>query len=105
MSNLTNQSFWDKATTYAKKMGQKVLEPAMVLWYLWESDETPAWAKALIMSALVYFISPVDAIPDVLPGGYADDLAVMMALLAKLDYLVDEGTKGKARAKAQDLLS
>ena len=46
-------------------------------------DKAVSWhRKAIVVSALVYFISPVDAIPDIAPFiGYLDDLGVITALL------------------------
>ncbi len=49
----------------------------LTLYYCLIDPETPAWARAVIIGALVYFISPADAVPDFLPGGYVDDLAVL----------------------------
>lgn len=38
---------------------------------------------ALLAASLLYFISPLDAIPDVLPGiGYVDDVVVVSAIVA-----------------------
>ena len=38
--------------------------------------------KAIVIAALIYFISPVDTIPDLTPlFGYLDDLGVISALL------------------------
>jgi uncharacterized membrane protein YkvA (DUF1232 family) len=38
-----------------------------------------------LIAALLYFISPLDAVPDVIPGlGYADDLAVLVFVLGVL---------------------
>ncbi|WP_220376841.1 DUF1232 domain-containing protein [Paenibacillus taihuensis] len=38
------------------------------------------YAKGIAFAALAYFISPVDAIPDVLVGlGLTDDLAIVAA--------------------------
>ncbi len=55
-------------------------------------------AKISIVAALGYFISPIDAIPDFLPGGYVDDLGVMTLLLGQLDVFVDaEGSKRVAQ--------
>lgn len=40
---------------------------------------------ALIVGALVYFISPIDAVPDLLPVvGYSDDLVVLAGAVAAL---------------------
>lgn len=55
---------------------------------LWKliKDPTAAWQqKALAIGALVYLISPVDAIPDVIPvAGLSDDLVVILAAVATL---------------------
>lgn len=37
--------------------------------------------KTLLIGALIYLLSPVDVIPDFLPGGYADDISVMLSAL------------------------
>lgn len=43
----------------------------------------------LIVAALLYFISPLDAVPDVIPVvGYLDDIAVLAAVVAKLAKVV-----------------
>lgn len=43
------------------------------------------------MSALIYFLSPVDLIPDVIPGvGHLDDAAVVTACLLLIRSDVDE---------------
>ncbi len=46
-------------------------------------DPLVSWhRKAIVVAALIYFISPIDAIPDLTPlFGYLDDLGVIMALL------------------------
>jgi uncharacterized membrane protein YkvA (DUF1232 family) len=46
-------------------------------------DPYVSWhRKAIVVAALVYFISPVDTIPDLTPlFGYLDDLGVITALL------------------------
>lgn len=46
-------------------------------------DPYVSWhRKAIVIGALVYFISPIDAIPDIAPLiGYLDDLGVIAALL------------------------
>ncbi|MFH1532959.1 MAG: DUF1232 domain-containing protein [Pseudomonadota bacterium] len=64
---------WSKVKRFGRRMGRAVLKPAFVLYYLWMKPETPPWAKAIIASALIYPVCPVDAIPDMLPGGYVDD--------------------------------
>ena len=72
------KSFWDKMASAVGKAGREVLEVALTLYYALEDDDTPAWARATIIGALIYFISPIDAVPDFVPVvGYGDDLLVM----------------------------
>ena len=79
----TDDGFWSKAKEFARAAGEKVLEPALKLYYTSRDPETPTWAKTTIYGALGYFISPMDAIPDITPVvGYADDLGVLVAAVA-----------------------
>lgn len=46
------------------------------------SDETPLSAKILLLVAIVYFLSPIDLIPDFIPVfGYLDDLIIVPFLI------------------------
>ena len=72
----TEDSFWDKVVKFAKTAGREVIEKALWLYYAAQQPNTPLWAKTAIYGALGYFISPIDAIPDITPViGYADDPA------------------------------
>ena len=46
-------------------------------------DQFVSWhRKAIVVGALIYFISPIDTIPDLVPlFGYLDDLGVITALM------------------------
>ena len=82
-SAYSDSSFWDKVKDHAKSAGETVLEPALKMYYAALDSDTPVWAKTAIMGALGYFISPIDAIPDIAPiVGYTDDLGVLTAALA-----------------------
>lgn len=98
----SDSNFWDKVKEYAKSAGEGVLEPALKMYYAALDSDTPAWAKATIIGALGYFISPVDAIPDLLPiVGYTDDLGVLVAALAATAANI----KDEHVAKAKETLS
>lgn len=82
-SSYSDDGFWDKVKNYAKSAGEEVLEPALKMYYAALDPDTPSWAKATIFGALGYFISPIDAVPDITPViGYVDDLGVLAAALA-----------------------
>lgn len=79
----SDESFWDKVKKYSKAAGESALEPAIKMYYAAIDADTPLWAKSTIYGALGYFISPIDAIPDIAPLiGYTDDVGVLCAALA-----------------------
>lgn len=46
------------------------------------AEETPLKAKILLVLAIVYFLSPIDLIPDFIPViGYLDDMIIVPALI------------------------
>ena len=48
--------------------------------------EIPMGSIIAIIGALIYFVSPIDIIPDVIPGiGYIDDLMVIKVCLGLVD--------------------
>ncbi|GAB4279830.1 MAG: hypothetical protein Fur0025_07350 [Oscillatoriaceae cyanobacterium] len=55
-------------------------------------DPKAAWAsKTLAIAALIYLISPLDAVPDIIPVlGLADDAAVIIAVFTTLAYQLDK---------------
>jgi uncharacterized membrane protein YkvA (DUF1232 family) len=96
-------SFWDKLAKFAFAAGREVIELALQLYYAMQAPNTPSWAKAVIIAALGYFISPIDAIPDVMPVvGYADDLGVLTAALATVTSYITDDIKQKAQAKCAE---
>jgi uncharacterized membrane protein YkvA (DUF1232 family) len=55
---------------------------ARLAWRLLREPRVPIWAKAVPVAALVYLVSPLDFIPDVMPFvGEVDDLAVVLIAL------------------------
>lgn len=53
--------------------------------------KVPVGTIVAIVSALIYFVSPVDFIPDFIPGiGQVDDAAVIVACLALVTADLDE---------------
>ena len=97
----SESSFWDKVKKFASKAGGKVIYTALKLYYTLQSPDTPAWAKAVIIGALGYFISPIDVIPDITPVvGFADDLGVLAAATATVVTNITPAIKAQAKAKA-----
>ena len=79
----SEQSYWQTVKQYASRAGREVIGKSLTLYYTARDEHTPAWAKTTIYGALGYFISLIDAIPDLTPVvGYSDDLGVLVAALA-----------------------
>ena len=92
------EGFWGKIKDYGKKAGSEVVEKALQLYYAAQGKDTPVWAKTTIYGSLAYFISPVDAIPDVLLGvGYADDLGVLLAAIGVVSAYINDDVRQKAK--------
>ncbi len=79
------ENLWTKL----EKVGKKIsfAKDIMAL-FNYMRDPFVSWhRKAIVVAALVYFISPIDAIPDIAPlVGYLDDLGVITALLKYLGH-------------------
>lgn len=72
---------------------RKLVDQATALWA--ERGQLSKQQIVYLSAALLYFISPLDALPDVVPGlGYVDDVAVLSAIITMV-------MKGISRAKSQ----
>lgn len=74
------EKLWVKLEKFGKKLS--FARDIMAL-YQYLIDTTVSWhRKAIIVGALIYFIVPIDSIPDIAPLiGYMDDLGVITAVL------------------------
>jgi uncharacterized membrane protein YkvA (DUF1232 family) len=99
----SDQSFWEKLKKFALSAGKEVVEKALTLYYTAQNPNVPAWAKTVVVGALTYFISPVDAIPDILVGvGFTDDLGVLLAAIATVSIYINAETKQQAKQKMSE---
>jgi uncharacterized membrane protein YkvA (DUF1232 family) len=66
-----------------------VLERLRLGWRLLRDPRIPTWPKLLVPLAAIYVISPIDALPDLIPIlGWADDASVIGLILAVITMLV-----------------
>lgn len=74
------ENIWYKLEKAGKKIS---FARDVVALYRYMTDSLVPWyRKAIVVMALVYFISPIDTIPDIAPFfGYLDDMGVIAALL------------------------
>lgn len=98
----TDDSFWAKLARYAKTAGRQTVESSLQLYYASLAPQTPTWAKGVIYGALGYFISPIDVIPDLIPGGYTDDLGILAAAVAAVAMHITPEIRARAAEKIRD---
>jgi uncharacterized membrane protein YkvA (DUF1232 family) len=69
-----------------------LIRQARLGWRLMKDGRVPGWVKVIPFAALIYFLSPIDLIPDwVVPGlGEVDDIVViLLALKMFVDFSPD----------------
>ena len=94
------RNFSEKISRIAKRAGAKLIYVALILYYMLQSKKVSLKDKALILGALGYLISPLDAIPDAIPiAGLGDDLGVLMFALQKERSNVSDEVREKARKR------
>lgn len=101
----SDQGFWEKVGSYALTVGKEGIRTALILYYTLQDPEgkVPAWAKAVILGALAYFVFPLDAIPDMIPMvGYTDDIAVLSAAAGTVAMNIPPEAKQKADEKLKE---
>lgn len=80
-----DERLWEKLERVGKKIS---FANDIIALYRYMMDRYVSWhRKAIVVAALIYFISPIDAIPDIAPlVGYMDDLGVLTALMKYLGH-------------------
>ena len=98
----SEESFWAKLKNYATSAGKDVVEVALKLYYTMRDPDTPDSAKAIIIGSLAYFIVPIDAVADLLPGGYVDDWGALMGAVWTVSKHIKQEHAEKAQAKLKE---
>lgn len=91
--------FWKKIKRFASHMSSEALEKLFTLYYCFQDPNTPRKEKTIILGALGYFIMPFDAIPDLLPGGWTDDLGVLALAIVKVTRSINDLHIQKAKER------
>jgi len=77
------ERLWEKLERVGKKIS---FTKDIVALFRYMLDNNIQWyRKTIVIGALIYFLTPIDAVPDIAPlVGYLDDLGVIMAVLKYL---------------------
>lgn len=96
----SEHAMWEKIKKYASKAGQQAVYSVLLLFYAYKRRDTPIWAKNIIIGTIGYFISPIDALPDLTPIiGYTDDISVLSFGLVTIACYINDEVRVQARAK------
>lgn len=96
----TPARFWRRLGRLAATAGARTVYTALLLYYAYEREDTPGWAKRTVLGALGYLLFPLDAVPDLTPLlGYTDDLGVLSAALVTVGAYVNDDVRSRARAR------
>jgi uncharacterized membrane protein YkvA (DUF1232 family) len=95
-----NRDFWRKFAGLAAQI--PFAEDLLTAYYCALDRQTPSHVRVALIGALLYFISPLDLIPDVLPiVGMTDDAAVVAGAIK----LVWDQIKPEHRDAAREALA
>jgi len=97
------RGFWKKLQRIAKYASRHLLEISLLLYYATQQPQLSCKEKLCIYSALLYFITPLDVVPDFLPLGLTDDLAVLSAALASISAFIDDAIRAQVQQRLQEL--
>jgi uncharacterized membrane protein YkvA (DUF1232 family) len=101
----TRTGFWSRMGRLARAAGTQAVYRALLLYYAYEREDTPKWAKRTILGALGYLLMPLDAVPDLTPIlGYTDDFTVLGVGLATVAAYVNDEVRQQARGKLRQWL-
>ncbi len=79
-SSYIEDNFWEKVEKFGKKLS--FTKDIKALYNYFTDSSIPWHRKSIVIGALVYFIVPIDTIPDIAPlVGYLDDLGVITAVI------------------------
>lgn len=99
------RKFMAAAPRIARRVGeaaiQKCVEAAEVL----VAPDTPLRARLVLAGALAYLVLPIDAVPDFLPGGYAEDMTAIAAALASASGHITDDIRSRSKARAKTIVS
>lgn len=100
INRFSESGFWQKLQHFARQAGIKTVYSALLLFYAYRRKDTPAWAKTIVLGTLGYFLSPIDAIPDLSPIiGYTDDLGWLSFGLVTIASYINKEVRENARQR------
>ncbi|MGF1454668.1 MAG: YkvA family protein [Alphaproteobacteria bacterium] len=93
---IVRNGFWTKLR---RLMGRIPFAEDLVAAYVCAFDPATSWrVKAILLTALAYFVLPIDFLPDIIPGlGFTDDAAVLATALKMGADAITPAHRSRAR--------
>lgn len=86
-----------------KQRSQVLRRDTIALWFAYQDQRTPWYAKAFSILVVAYALSPIDLIPDFIPIlGYLDDLILIPAGIVLALKMIPPEVMNEARIKAEN---
>lgn len=96
----TSSDFFSKVRKHMSKLGQKFVYITLLMYYAYQREDTPRWAKNIIIGAISYFVAPIDGVPDLTPFlGFTDDLGVLSFGLVTISCYINGEVKENAHTQ------
>ena len=87
-----------------KVLSINAIYKAYLMYYAYKREETPTWAKHIVIGTLGYLLSPIDMLPDLTPViGYTDDFSVLAYGLVMVSCYINKEVHGKALQSTKKL--
>ncbi|MDB9741816.1 DUF1232 domain-containing protein [Akkermansiaceae bacterium] len=100
-NEFSEMRFWAKLKENSGSLGNQLIYQVLCMYYQLLDREIAIPQKLLIMSALGYWILPLDLIPDYVLGvGYTDDIPVLTAAFLKVQNEINTKKRVKAIKRA-----
>lgn len=99
-SIINYQELWYRIKEYAMKVGRVAIRPAVLLYYVMQSKDTPLRDKATIFGALAYLVLPVDILDAKrLPIlGWLDEITSLAVAIQRMSKYITPEMEAKADA-------
>lgn len=87
------------------KLVRATLNQVAAMFLMLKDPRVPLAAKAEVAAALLYFLNPLDLIPDLLPSGLVDDAALLGVTWKVIQRHITEEHREEGRSMVLRLLS
>ena len=83
---MTSSQIWNAIESWSRRVGRSAARPALLMWYVMRSSDTPRRDKVAIFASLAYLLLPIDFInaKRVPIIGWLDEVASLAILVQRM---------------------